>query len=262
VNDPMHVLITGAAGAIGSALARRMRAAWPVARLALLDRADDATQTALRDLAGKLGNATVHGVDLREIDALPAAIAAIETADGPLEGLVNCAGIMRVQQVQTWKWDEARDLLAIDLLAPLRLQDLVVRGMVERKRGVIVNVASMAGKVPLKGCAYYGASKAGLAMASEIARADLAPHGVRIVTVYPGPVKSALEQGARDAYGGGGVLGRFAPTGDPDELARKIMHAIENDEPRVIYPRLYNVGWSATNVAGWFALSYGPPPVS
>jgi len=116
--------------------------------------------------------------------------------------------------------------------------------------------------VPLKGCAYYGAAKAGLAMASEIARADLAAQGIRVVTVYPGPVKSALEQGARDAYGGGGLLGRLVPTGDPDELARRIMGAIERDEPRVIYPRLYAMGWSATNLSSWLSLSYGPPPVA
>src|SRR5207237_1657073 len=127
---------------------------------------------------------------------------------------------------------------AFELLAPLRLQDLLARGMTERGNGVIVNVASMAGKVPLKGCTYYGASKAGLAMASEIARADLAPFGVRVVTVYPGPVKSALEQGARDAYGGGGWLGRLAPTGHPAALARRILPAVAHDAPRVTHPPL------------------------
>jgi len=162
----------------------------------------------------------------------------------------------------SWSWRDAHDLLAIDLLAPLRLQDLVVHGMVERGSGLIVNVASMAGRVPLRGCAYYGAAKAGLAMASEIARADLASRGVRVVTVYPGPVKSALEAGARADYGGGGLFGRLAPTGDPRELASRIMHAIEHDEPRVIYPRLYGVGWTAPNLSSWITLSYGPPPVS
>jgi short-subunit dehydrogenase len=252
-----HVLVTGAAGAIGGALARQMRAAWPEARLALLD----VDERALEAVAREIGNASVHVADLRDIDALPAVVERV-TAAGPLDGLVNCAGIMRVQQIGSWKWEDASDLMKIDLLAPLRLQDLVVRDMIDMRRGVIVNVASMAGKVPLKGCAYYGASKAGLAMASEIARADLAVHGVRVVTVYPGPVKSALEQGARDAYGGGGIFGRFAPTGDPEELARRIMIAIAKDEPRVIYPRLYNVGWSATAIASRFALAYGPPPVS
>lgn len=260
---------------------------WPETRLALLDR-DAASMTAL---ATEVGNASTHAADLRDIGSLPGVVDRIEGRDVgrdehhpghdasrdlhassphaytnepmPLDGLINCAGVMWVRHVATWDWSDAEALLAVDLLAPLRLQDLVVHSMVERgARGVIVNIASMAGKVPLKGCTYYGASKAGLAMASEIARADLAPHGIRVVTVYPGPVKSPLEQGARDAYGGGGVFGRFAPRGDPDELARLIAQAIDRDEPRVIYPRLYRVGWSATNAASWFALSYGPPPVA
>ncbi len=265
---PGHVLVTGAAGAIGGAIARRLRTMWPSTRLALLDR-DASTMTAL---AEELGNARTYSADLRDIASLPSVVARIEgrplgssleaTSVMPLDGLVNCAGVMWVRHVATWDWSDAEALLSVDFLAPLRLQDLVAHSMVERgARGVIVNISSMAGKVPLKGCTYYGASKAGLAMASEIARADLAPHGIRVVTVYPGPVKSPLEQGARDAYGGGGAFGRFAPTGDPDELARLIAHAIERDEPRVIYPRLYRVGWSATNAASWFALSYGPPPV-
>lgn len=248
-----HVVITGAAGAIGAALARAMRDKWPSAHLSLVDRD--------RVDASGLGSATVHACDLTDLESLPALIERIED-DGPIEGLVNCAGIMRVREVHTWRWEDAQALLAVDLLAPLRLQDLVVRGMVERGNGLLVNVASMAGRVPLRGCAYYGAAKAGLAMASEIARADLASRGIRVVTVYPGPVKSALEAGARADYGGGGLFGRFAPTGDPTALASRIMHAIEHDEPRVIYPRLYGVGWTAPNLSSWITLSYGPPPVS
>ena len=255
-----HVLVTGAAGAIGGALARQLRALWPQARIALVDL--ESAHEAVAALAASIGGATVYAADLRRVDALPELVDRIARDGDAIDGLVNCAGIMRVQALASSRWQEASDLLAIDLLAPLRLQELVVAGMVERGRGVIVNVASMAGKVPLKGCAYYGAAKAGLAMASEIARAELADRGVRVVTVYPGPVRSALERGAREAYGGGGLFGRVAPTGDADELARRIVRAIEKDEPRVIYPRLYNVGWSANSVASWFALAYGPPPVS
>jgi short-subunit dehydrogenase len=249
-----HVLITGAAGAIGSALAREMRTSWPTARLALVDR----TAASMSVLATELGNCSTHGADLAEISALPALVDAI-AADGVIDGLVNCAGIMQVQPLETWRWAEAERLLAIDLLAPLRLQDLVIPGMVARGGGAIINIASMAGRVPLKGCAYYGAAKSALAMASEIARADLAPRGIRVVTVYPGPVTSALEQGARDAYGGGGLLGRLAPTGDPETLAALILRALGSNEPRVIYPRVYSVGWYATATSSWFALSYGPP---
>jgi len=252
---PQHVAITGAAGAIGGALARAMRRAWPSCELALIDREPT------RALAAELGDATAHACDLTNLDALPALVESVEAA-GPLDGLVNCAGVMRVQQLASWRWQDAWSLLALDLLAPLRLQDLVARAMAERGSGTIVNVASMAGRVPLRGCAYYGAAKAGLAMASEIARAELGRRGVRVVTVYPGPVRSALEQGARDAYGGGGIFGRLAPTGNADALAARIVQAVLADEARVIYPRLYGVGWIAPNVSRRVALDYGPPPVS
>src|SRR5688500_19700903 len=206
MKPPQHILITGAAGAIGAALARAMRDAWPDSVLALVvrdERALRSVATALSSgavetqLAGDAtpthvtGRVTTHVADLSDLAALPALVERVQQRV-PLDGLVNCAGIMRVQQLQTWKWDDAHSLLTIDLLAPLRLQDLVVRGMVERGSGVLVNVASMAGRVPLRGCTYYGAAKAGLAMASEIARAELGEHGVRVVTVYPGPVRSAL----------------------------------------------------------------------
>jgi short-subunit dehydrogenase len=254
---PGHVVLTGAAGAIGSALARQMRLVWPGVDLALVDRDADG----LARLGTELGRSTVHVADLRGVESLPALVARIAEA-GPIDGLVNCAGVMRVQKLATWRWSDAWDLLALDLLAPLRLQDLLAREMVARGTGTIVNIASMAGHVPLRGCVYYGAAKAGLAMASEIARAELGECGVRVVTAYPGPVRSALEQGARDAYGGGGLFGRFAPTGDPAELAARIVHAIEHDEPRVIYPRLYNLGWVAPNFSRRLALDYGPPPIS
>jgi len=253
-----HIAITGATGAIGSALARSMRAAWPACELALIDRDRDL----LERLAAELGGTTsIHIADLRLIDALPDLVAAVEHA-GPLDGLVNCAGVMKIQHVSTWDWNHAHDLLALDLIAPLRLQALVARGMADRRRGLIINIASMAGKVPLRGGVYYAASKAGLGMASEIARADLAAHDVRVVTVYPGPIKSALEAGARADYGGGGWFGRIAPVGDPGELAKRIMIAVATDQPRVIYPRLYQAGWAATNVASWFALSFGPSPLA
>lgn len=252
-----HVVITGAAGAIGAALARAMRTTWPAAHLSLIDRAAQALDAIARELGADV---STHIADLADIDALPGLIARISER-GPIDTLVNCAGIMRVQHVASWEWAQAQQLLAIDLLAPLRLLDLVVRDMSERRMGIVINIASMAGHVPLRGCTYYGAAKAGLAMASEVARADLAERGVQVITVYPGPVKSALEAGARADYGGGGLFGRFAPTGDPTILADRIMRAIANDEPRVIYPRLYGVGWTAPNLSRWFALSYGPPPI-
>lgn len=253
---PEHVLVTGASGAIGAAIVRVMRQRWPVTWFTLVDR----EPARMEQLATEVGQATTRVVDLTDLDGLPVLVEAAN-AERPVDGLVNCAGIMDVRRIESWTWEAARRTLDVNLLAPLRLQDLVVPSMVARRRGLIVNVSSMAGRVPIKGCTYYGATKAGIAMASEIARAELGRHGISVITVYPGPIKSQLEQGARDNFGGGGVLGKISPVGTPAVLADKLMLAIVRDEPRVIYPRLYNFGWVTPNAAAKIALSLGPLPI-
>ena len=252
---PRHVLIAGAAGAIGAALVRALRAAWPETAFALLDR----EAAPMQALASEVGRTTTHVVDLRAVETLADVVSAIEREGGPLDGLINSAGAMRIGRVATSTWDDTRDLMMVDLLAPLRLQDLVVRGLVERGApGVIVNITSMAGRVPLPGCAYYGAAKAGLAMASEVARAELAPRGIRVVTVYPGPIDAAAAPRTAPIIGNR-LASVLVPTGDATVLARRIVHAIRHDEPRVIYPRTYALGWNVPSLASRFALS-GPLP--
>jgi short-subunit dehydrogenase len=252
-----HVLVTGTSGAIGSAIARELRGRFPSAKLTLVDRERDASER----LATELGGTTrVEAQDLADLDGLPALVRRSTDAQGPIEGLVNCAGFMEVRRVETFPWELAERLMKVDLLAPLRLQREVLPGMVERGHGFVVNVASMAGRLPIKGCSMYGAAKAGLAMASEVAHAELASRGVRVVTVYPGPVKSALEKGARAQFGGGRVKDAI-PTGDPGRLARRVLTAIEQSSPRVVYPGLYELGFHAVGMASRATLALGPEPL-
>jgi short-subunit dehydrogenase len=252
--DDLHVLVTGTSGAIGGAVARELKKRRPGARLTLVDR------VAGERLAAELGAAAVVA-DLARTDELPGLVERAERERGPLDGLVSCAGFMEVRRVESLPWPRAYELLLVDLVAPLRLLHLVAGGMIERRRGFVVNVTSMAGRVPLKGCAFYGAAKAGLSMASEITRVELKGRGVQVVTVYPGPVASALERAARAQYGGG-MLSRAVPAGRPERLARRIVDAVERGRARVIYPALYEVGWHAQNLAAWFALAAGPPPAA
>lgn len=252
--DAPHALITGTSGAIGGAIARELRRRRPAARLSLVDR-DGTTSSAL---ALELGGATrVTAIDLGRMDELPQLVSDAEEALGPVDVLVNCAGIMDVRSVTGMPWERAQALLEVDLLAPLRLQHRCAAGMVARGQGWIVNVSSMAGRVPLKGCAYYGAAKAGLAMASEVARAELAPRGVSVLTVYPGPVASGLERGARSQFPPS-LIARAIPTGDAAELARRILDALDRGSARVIYPSAYSVG--RVPFAGAVALALGPSP--
>jgi short-subunit dehydrogenase len=251
----VHVVITGAAGAIGSALSRGFRERHPDAGLTLAD-VDAAGATAL---AEALGAADAAPWDLSRPDTLPAEVEAAVARRGPVDVLVNCAGIMEMRSLAATPWSLGARLLDIDLVSPLRLMSLTAPGMIARRRGAIINVSSMAGVTPLRGCSFYGGAKAGLAMASEVARLELSPHGVQVITVYPGPVRSGLEQRAR-AQVPPGLLARVLPTGRPEPLAARILAAYERGEARVVYPSLYDVGHRIPRVAGWITSQWSPVP--
>jgi short-subunit dehydrogenase len=250
-----HVLITGAAGAIGGALARELATRNPGVRLALVD----VDEGRLERVVGDVPGASAHRWDLSAPETLAERHAALVAANGALDGLVNCAGIMDVRSVVGMPWDAGRRVIDIDFTSPMRLMSLAAPAMAAAGAGVIINVSSMAGRVPLRGCAYYGGAKAGLAMASEIAHLELAPRGVHVVTVYPGPVASALEKGAR-AQLKPSLLSRIMPTGDAERIATLIARAIERREPRVVYPPLYAVADRALGVATWVTRRFSPTP--
>jgi short-subunit dehydrogenase len=253
LRDARHVLVTGAAGAIGAALAERLARAAPGARLTLVDRARERVTV----LATRLGAAAATW-DLSRTETLEEAWVEA-TAPEPVDVLVNCAGIMEMRTFAGTPWSLGRDLIAIDLVSPLRLMALAVPDMLRRGAGIIINVASMAGLLPLRGASYYGAAKAGLAMASEIARLELGPRGVHVVTVYPGPVTSGLERRARgqlrDSW-----LSRALPTGQAAPLADRIVEAAEGGRPRVIYPSLYGIASRALGVSRRVTETWSPAP--
>ncbi len=251
-----HVLITGTSGAIGSAIARELRRRRPEAKLTLVDRDGEASQR----LKAELGqSALVHVVDLADLAALPELVSRSVESYGPVDGLVNCAGFMEVRRFESFPWELVERLFLVDLLAPLRLQHACLPSMIERGAGFVVNVSSMAGRLPIKGCGVYGAAKAGLSMASEVSHAELASRGVHVVTVYPGPVASALEKGARAQFEVGRVANAI-PTGRPVALARRVLDAVQQGEARVVYPGLYGLGFRAVSLASRATLALGPEP--
>ena len=222
-------LITGAGGAIGGALARAFRREMPDLRLILSDRRVEDAQALAADL-----NATVIAADLSD----PAAVKALIEAAGPVDVLVNNAGFMDVQRFLEQPAAIADGLLQVNLHAPLALMRGFGPAMVAQGSGHIINIASLAGVTPLQGCALYGATKAGLGMASDIIQAELAPRGVKVLTVYPGLVKSPLEAGAR-AQLGKSWLARLAPAGDPAGLAKAIVQAMRRDDAQLSWPQPY-----------------------
>lgn len=253
-----HVVVTGAAGAIGAAIAKELVRRDPRATLTLVDVAEDRA----RALARSLGEGhDALGWDLADVASLAGHVTTLVSRRGAIDTLINCAGVMEIRSFAGTPWEIGERLVAIDLLSPLRLMSLVVPDMIARGAGTIVNVSSMAGVTPLRGCTYYGAAKAGLAMASEIAHLELAPKGVHVVTVYPGPVRSELERRAR-AQAKPGLVTSLIPTGDAAALAERTIGACERRRARVFYPALYDVAGRFPAIASRVTRVLSPMPLA
>lgn len=235
----MHVVVTGASSGIGEAIAREFARAGDCLTLVARRR------ERLDALAAEVGVAThVVTADLSDPAQATSWIAAAEAANGPIDVLVNNAGVQIVARTTDTTADDGDRLLRLNVMTPLRTTLAVLPGMLARRSGTIVDVASLAGIAPTPGMFYYSASKAGLAAASEALRGELRGTGVHVVTVYPGPVKTDMADAAHAALGSPSIARRI-PEGTVDVLARRVRQAVLKRHARIIYPRIYRL-------ARWF----------
>lgn len=253
----MHILITGAAGGIGSALVREFESQYEPGTICftLVD--------VHQDLLGAVGNGSNLYLrlsqDLSEVHALESMLEQATKQFGPVDLLVNNAGIMNVGPWEKFGWENATLLLNVDLLCPLKLMHLVLPHMKIRGQGGVINISSMAGVVPLPGCAYYGAAKAGIAMASECLRAELRDTGVNILTVYPGPVRTTLERDARKQLNET-WLTKMIPVGEAQPIAGAIFRAWSRGDSRVVFPSIYGLGFRFRSAAIALTGRFAPQP--
>lgn len=250
----MHVAVTGASSGIGEAIVREYFA-----------RGADVTMIARRRdllvaIAAGAGGSKTHVVaaDLADAGATCSWLDDAEAALGPIDVLVNNAGIQIVKHAHETTWEEGERLLRLDLFAPLRLTARMLERMIPRRQGCIVDIASMAAIAPTPGMFFYNAAKGGLAAASEGLRAEVKAHGIHVVTVYPGPVTSAMEAAGRAAYEDR-ATSRHVPTGKADVLARLVADAVEKRRPRVVYPAMYGLARHFPNATRWALDALTPP---
>jgi short-subunit dehydrogenase len=249
----MHVVVTGASSGIGEAIAREYFARG--ANVTLVARRRDLLE---RVAAAGAGRAHVVPLDLAEPGLSWTWIDEAEAILGPIDVLVNNAGIQIVKRAVDTDWEDAERLLRLDLHVPLQLTPLVLRRMIPRGSGAIVDVASMAALAPTPGMYFYNAAKGGLAAASEGLRAEVKKYGIHVVTVYPGPVTSELEAAGRAAYEDRAAT-RNVPTGTPEVLARMIANAVAKKRPRVVYPRVFGLARHFPNATRWALDTLTPP---
>jgi NAD(P)-dependent dehydrogenase (short-subunit alcohol dehydrogenase family) len=176
--------------------------------------------------------------------------------DGVVDVLVNNAGVGGNAVAEECPASYYLDVMNVNLCGAVRCSQHVLPGMRERRRGAIVNITSIAGRIAALAQSPYVTSKWALEGLSEGMAQELAPFGIRVVIVEPGVTKSAIfaknidapnQSGAYDAayrrlfqfYAAG-----MANATDPFEVGAVIHHAVTTDEPQLRYP----VSWGGTEL--------------
>jgi NAD(P)-dependent dehydrogenase (short-subunit alcohol dehydrogenase family) len=193
--DGRHALVTGAASGIGKATALEL--AKRGAHLEVVDVDADgvrATAEAVRALGRE---ATAHTVDLAKREEVDDLAARVLRDRGPVDVLVNNAGVAVVAPfIRTteadWEW-----LLSVNLWGPLRLTRALLPPMLERRQGHVVMVASLAGLVGAPGLVAYGTTKFALVGLTEALRLEIADAGVGVTLVCPGFVRTNFAKSSR-----------------------------------------------------------------
>ncbi len=234
-----HVLLTGASGGIGAAMAEAFASVG--ARLSLAARSKDV----LDDLASRLdGKAFV--VDLSEPDQVDGLIGRVESEAGPIDVLVNNAGVATSEFFGEVDPDVIRRLARVNFEAPMLLTRNVLPGMIERNRGHLVFTGSLAGTGGFPGLAAYGASKAGLSNFEAALRIELRDTAVGTTVLAPGPVDTAMYDDLLDSSYLDGVikrldLFRLIPRKSPAMVAERAVAAVAAERNLVAIPRRLTV---------------------
>ncbi|MGH2901298.1 MAG: SDR family NAD(P)-dependent oxidoreductase, partial [Solirubrobacteraceae bacterium] len=174
------VLLTGATGGIGHAIARRLASAG--ARVVLSGRRGDV----LADLAEQIGG-EVAVCDLSDLDA----VRALAAAHADVDILIANAGVPASGRLQTYGDEQIERALVVNLHAPIILTHALSPRMVDRGAGHIVFMSSLAGKAATAGSSLYNATKFGLRGFAGAMRAELHGTGVGVSTIFPGFIRDA-----------------------------------------------------------------------
>jgi short-subunit dehydrogenase len=249
----VHVVITGASSGIGEALAREY-----------LKRGASLTLVARRKgkldelAAGHAGTCHVVEADLSDHHRATSWVDAAVAALGPIDVLVNNAGVQIVGRTLETPFEDAEKMMRLNVYTPFKLTMHVLPAMLARGKGTIVDIASMAALAPMPGMFFYNASKAALGAASESLRGELRGTGVHVMTVYPGPVSTPLETKARTAYAETAAA-RWSPLGQAPVLARLIADGVASRRSRIIYPAVYRLSRHFPNLTRWAVDRLTPP---
>ncbi|KAA8728740.1 SDR family oxidoreductase [Ewingella americana] len=178
------IVITGASSGIGLATAKLLSSRGHA--LLLLARRVEPMN------ALNLPNTLCRAVDVTDIDAFSAAVKEAQQQFGPIDALVNNAGVMLLGGVDQQNPTEWEHMLNVNVKGLLNGVHAVTKGMIERKAGTIINISSVAGRKTFPNHVVYVGTKFAVHGMSENLREELSPHNVRVIVIAPGAVETEL----------------------------------------------------------------------
>lgn len=237
-----HVVVTGGSRGIGENLAREFASRGAV--VTLVARNVDALHRVASAISGN-----VVVADLTDDSVVDTLIENIERSHGPIDVLVNNAGLETSTAFAVEDEREIRAVSRVNLEVPLLLTRHVLPGMLARKSGHIVFVSSLAGTAGFPGMSVYGATKAGILNFVNGLSRELKATNVNITVLSPGPVNTdmwgAIEHRTSSVQD---VVKRFQkmhliPTADPAKIARRTVEAVSKNKPFVRDPKRLSINF-------------------
>jgi short-subunit dehydrogenase len=213
LNNDSRVLVTGANGGIGQAIARGLKATG--AQVIVTGRRADALKPVADELQARM---LIADLSKRED------ITRLVDEAGPIDVLVANAALPGAGDALGFTEDQIERHVQVNLIAPMLQARRFAEGMVQRGRGHLVFISSTNGKVATLGSAIYAAGKFGLRGFALGLREDLRPHGVGVSTIFPGFIRDAgmfASSGVKPPAGVG--------TRSPDDVARAVVRAIQKN---------------------------------
>jgi 3-oxoacyl-[acyl-carrier protein] reductase len=235
-------LVTGASGGIGNAIAKAIHAQGAVVVVS------GTRAEALESLKAELGE-RIHVVpcnlaNTASVEALPKAAEA--AAGAPIDILVNNAGVTRDNLFMRMKDDEWDQVIAIDLTAAFRLSRAVLRNMMKKRWGRIIQITSVVGVTGNPGQSNYAAAKAGIIGMSKSLAAEVASRNITVNCLAPGFIATAMTD-VLTADQKTGLMGRIPAgrMGEPNEIAAAVVYLASQEAAYVTGQTLHVNGGMA-----------------
>ncbi|MEV3920071.1 SDR family oxidoreductase [Actinomadura coerulea] len=216
------VAITGAARGIGLATARALKAKGATVVIGDID------ETAVKEAAESLG-VTGLALDVTSRESFAAFLDRAEEAAGPLDVVVNNAGIMPIGPVTEESDADARRCIDINVHGVMLGTKLALDRMLPRGRGHVINIASLAGVMFTPGLALYNASKAAVVGFTEATRLEVLDRGVHVSAVLPTFTNTELTAGTRSPKG--------QKNCEPEHIAAAVVELVGRPRPQVAVPK-------------------------